>query len=751
MKYLFILFALITTLSLKAQTEFITQWTFPNATTIIRFNALTVGGPVDYTWSASPSGNSGNGNFTRSGDGGAVTLGGLTIAAGDVVTLSMTPTNLRRFSINNGPDRGRLTDVTQWGSVPWRYLNFKGCRNLQISATDVPDLSEVTSMFEMFMDCTYLIGPSNINSWNTASVTNMRCMFKDARQFNENIGNWNTAAVTNMYQMFSNARTFNQDIGNWNTASVTNMIEMFSNARTFNQDIGNWNTALVPDMNQMFYLALEFNGNISNWNTASVTNMREMFLGAAAFNQDIGNWNTASVTTMHQMFRKATSFNQDIGNWNTAAVTDMRGMFDEATLFNGQIGNWNTISVLDMSEMFRYATSFNQYIGNWNTVAVTSMYQMFLGATAFNQDIGNWNTAAVTDMNYLFTEASSFNGDLGNWNTAAVTSMYAMFWGATAFNQDIGNWNTSAVIVMQGMFNQATSFNQDIGNWNTAAVTDMYAMFNQATSFNQDIGSWTLNNWVQMNSMLLNSGMDCENYSATLIGWDANNPAVTHRYLGAATGFQYGTNAVLARNNLTENKGWVIFGDSPSGENCSPPVVVQDLVLHAINLQHGESFCYDATQTITATNFTVENGASAVFIAGQSITFGTGFVVQSGGNLHASITLTQEFCNQTSLASSSEITDRQSVSEPENKTAIAKDSFFKLFPNPTTGLFKLELSEITSTIIVEVYGLMGKQILWQEVTGHQPFEFDLSLQPRGIYIVRVLNGDAIESQRIIRQ
>ena len=65
MKYLFILFALISTLLLKAQNAFITEWTFFSSATQIRFNAQTDGGAVNYTWSASPSGNSGAGSFTQ--------------------------------------------------------------------------------------------------------------------------------------------------------------------------------------------------------------------------------------------------------------------------------------------------------------------------------------------------------------------------------------------------------------------------------------------------------------------------------------------------------------------------------------------------------------------------------------------------------------------------------------------------------------------------------------------------------------
>jgi surface protein len=406
--------------------NFITRWnlaTVGSGTNEISFN-VTTAGVVNYTWQQiGGSGATGSGSFS----GTIATITGL--PSGATIDLSIEPTNFQAFAINNGIDRSRLIDVKEWGNVAWTSMQnaYFGCNNLNITAPDIPNLAGVTNISSMFNRCSVLNSPTNINSWNTASVTNMSAMFFYASAFNQNIGSWNTSAVTNMRFMFSEASEFNQNIGSWNTAAVTNMWGMFESASSFNQNIGLWNTTAVTDMAQMFEGAIAFNQNIGSWNTSKVTNMRYMFDRAIAFNQNIGSWNTSAVTNMYGMFGNAIAFNQDTGSWNTAAVTDMGFMFFGVSNFNQNIGSWNTAAVTDMSYMFTSATAFNQNISSWNTSAVTNMSGMFSGASVFNQNIGSWNTAAVTDMNKMFFNANAFNQNIGSWNIANTTNMTNIF------------------------------------------------------------------------------------------------------------------------------------------------------------------------------------------------------------------------------------------------------------------------------------------------------------------------------------
>ncbi|MCI5057231.1 MAG: BspA family leucine-rich repeat surface protein, partial [Flavobacteriales bacterium] len=242
---------------------------------------------------------------------------------------------------NNSGDRRKILSISQWGSLGWTTMAnaFYGCSNLEISASDAPDLSSVSDLSYMFCNCTEMIGTEANWSWNTATITDMSFTFSGCHKFNGNVSVWNTANVTNMNYMFYSCSDFNQNIGIWNIASVQNMERMLSSCNDFNQDISGWNTGSVQNMSAMFGLSTKFNQDISGWNTSSVTNMANMFWGATAFNQDIGGWNTSSVTNMSLTFNSALAFNHHLGDWDVSNVTDMTNMLGGSGL---SVANYDT-------------------------------------------------------------------------------------------------------------------------------------------------------------------------------------------------------------------------------------------------------------------------------------------------------------------------------------------------------------------------------------------------------------------------
>ncbi|MEO1023909.1 MAG: BspA family leucine-rich repeat surface protein, partial [Bacteroidota bacterium] len=233
-----------------------------------------------------------------------------------------------------------------WGSMQSSFQEWPGTG---FSATDTPDLTNVTDMVVMFEGADFFNG--DLDNWDVSNVTNMSGVFFEATSFNRDLSSWDVSNVTNMNGVFSGAESFNQDISNWDVSSVTDMTALFERARSFNQDLNSWDVSSVTDMSNMFSFAESFNQDISNWDVSSVRDVNTMFRDAASFNQDLDSWDVSSVTQMFGMFRDAESFNQDLGSWDVSSVTDMSQMFLDAESFNQDLGSWDVSSVRFMSFM----------------------------------------------------------------------------------------------------------------------------------------------------------------------------------------------------------------------------------------------------------------------------------------------------------------------------------------------------------------------------------------------------------------
>lgn len=196
-------------------------------------------------------------------------------------------------------DFEKILSVEEWGSTAWTSMQsaFAGCLNLQVNALDIPDLTNLNNLSNMFGVCTALQDVPNINSWDVSQVTAMGGLFF-LSNFNGVISNWNVSNVTTMNLMFAYS-PFNQDISNWDVSSVQYMVEMFVSTPDFNQDIGDWNVSSAINMQGMFQSASSFDQDLGNWNIASATNVREMFqnvtLSVANYDALLSGWSSLSV------------------------------------------------------------------------------------------------------------------------------------------------------------------------------------------------------------------------------------------------------------------------------------------------------------------------------------------------------------------------------------------------------------------------------------------------------------------------
>ncbi len=176
--------------------------------------------------------------------------------------------------------------------------------------------------------------------------------------------------------------------------------------------------------------------------------------------------------------------------------------------------------------------------------------------------------------------------------------------------------------------------------------------------------------------------------------------------------------------------------------------------LSNITVPNAASNCYNATQTITlagsATTFTVQNGGSATFIAGLKVDMLPGVTVQPGGYLHGYIAPSGPFC--TTPANMPVNPGDQPEISPETSMPFI-ENLFKVYPNPTTGAFTLELNGLDERekIRVDIYGMKGESVFSTELSGATKHELTLSGKPAGIYLVKVSSNKTIGVARIVRQ
>lgn len=248
-----------------------------------------------------------------------------TYSTAGTYTVSITGT-FPRIYFNNGADGQsptKIRSIEQWGDIQWTSMQgaFYGCSNMQLNATDAPDLSSVTSLRDFFRDASS-INPSSLNNWDVSTITNMNRAFSGASSFNGDISDWQVGNVSDFGFIFFGASSFNQNVGGWDITGASFLQTTFGEATSFNQDI-------------------------SSWDVSGITSMREVFLGATAFNQDLASWDVSLVQDMTRMFQGATSFDQSLAAWDISSISSMGQMLDNSGMtsnnYDATLRGWATL------------------------------------------------------------------------------------------------------------------------------------------------------------------------------------------------------------------------------------------------------------------------------------------------------------------------------------------------------------------------------------------------------------------------
>ena len=130
---------------------------------------------------------------------------------------------------NNGGDKLKIYDIINWG-IGFKFNNtllpngiFRGCANLNITAVDSLDLSNINYIVNLFRSCSNLQFNNSINDWDISSIERIEACFYFCNSFNQPLNNWDTTNVQRMTFLFGNCFAFNQDISAWDFSGLNNV------------------------------------------------------------------------------------------------------------------------------------------------------------------------------------------------------------------------------------------------------------------------------------------------------------------------------------------------------------------------------------------------------------------------------------------------------------------------------------------------------------------------------------------------
>lgn len=147
---------------------------------------------------------------------------------------------LNGWRFNNLGDKTKIHDIKNWGCFRPGNLNgyFYGCNNLTVSATDVLDLSEVTTLYRAFRGCT-LLTTLDVSNCDISAVTDLSQIFYGCNSIvTLDMNNCDISAVTDLsFAFYLCSLLTDPEINNWNIGLVTNATGFMNSAKALSTSV----------------------------------------------------------------------------------------------------------------------------------------------------------------------------------------------------------------------------------------------------------------------------------------------------------------------------------------------------------------------------------------------------------------------------------------------------------------------------------------------------------------------------------
>jgi len=284
---------------------------------------------------------------------------------------------LTRILFNNVGDKDKLIEIKNWGDIAWSSMDgaFFGCTNLIISATDIPNLSNISSLFLTFRNCGSLVEIPIIENWDVSNITDFTLTFQANNEtqqkdlLNPNVENWNVSNTEIFNGTFSGLLNFDRNLANWDITNVTNFNNFLLGTTglstpNYNATLIGWEATLQASFpNGVGYtpsISIDFGG--SQYSSADAIIARDSLINNFGWTITDGGFDEASATLGAELVTN--------GTFDTDTDWDKEGLW---TISGGEATMPATTSYLPLHQNIGLVDTKYYYL-SYNLVSVSGSF-----------------------------------------------------------------------------------------------------------------------------------------------------------------------------------------------------------------------------------------------------------------------------------------------------------------------------------------------------------------------------------------
>ena len=399
-----------------------------------------------------------------------------------IIEIRNIPTLVRNYGvyINITTFRGLFSNLHNL-----RYVNLNGLPNDQYYNAEA-----------MFQGCENEDITIVLNK--TLKFSSLANMFNGCKKLTVlDVSNFDISQCTSLYSAFNDCSSLKNIIGlaSLETRNVVSLNETFARCKSLLniKDVEGWNVSNVTDMGNTFTECYELRRlNLSEWNMSNVLNIYGMFYNCTNLSDlDVSNWSLNKLDSMWDAFSRTGIETIDLSSWkNTGNITSMWSAFSSCgNLTSVNMTNMNLSKVSGIDNLF-YNCKLLRAVDLSGTILGTRSQTGVQCGSAFSncsalENITMPSEVKCSDLTYVFNGCTSIeNIDLTTFDVSDVTSTSNLFNRCTNLKTiNLTGWNTNKLNNTERMFAVCSSLEDDgligLEDLNVSSVTNMSSMFRE--------------------------------------------------------------------------------------------------------------------------------------------------------------------------------------------------------------------------------------------------------------------------------